>query len=67
MTSNDISLTNDHASQGICKDWLLLDSQSTVDLFCNPSLLPNIRTVDDELIVNCNAGTTTINQVGVLE
>ena len=34
--------------------WVLLDSQSTVDLFCNSKLLKNIRPVGNELVVRCN-------------
>jgi len=43
---------------GIPKMWILLDIQSTVDVFCNPRLLNNIRDAKRQLILNCNAGMT---------
>jgi len=50
----------------INKDWVLLDSQSTIDLFCNASLLTNIRVVSDHLNIFCNAESASINMVGDL-
>ena len=41
---------------GIPKTWILLDSQSTVDVFSNPHLLTNIRTSKTTLTLHCNAG-----------
>ena len=52
---------------GISKHWILLDSQSTIDLFCNPDLLNNIREVSQSISVCCNAGTITTNTVGDLD
>jgi hypothetical protein len=54
-------------AESIPKSWILLDSQSTVDLFCNDSLLKNIQRVDTVMKVKCNAGTRSINLIGDLQ
>ena len=48
-------------------NWVLLDSQSTIDVFCNPKLLKNIRTVEKSIDIHCNAGITSTNVVGDLD
>ena len=47
-------------------DWLLLDNQSTVDLFYNALLVVNICQLDVYLDIYCNAGTKRTNMVGDL-
>ena len=54
------------ANGKIPKTWILLDSQSMVDIFCNPQLLKNIRRTPEGMRVHCNAGSCLTNLVGDL-
>jgi hypothetical protein len=54
-------------SSEIPKCWVLLDNQSTVDVFSNAALLRNIRKVDRSMYIQCTAGTTSTNMMGDLE
>ena len=54
------------ANGEIPKTWILLDSESTVDIFCNPQLLKNIRRMPEGMRVHCNAGSRLPNLVGDL-
>ena len=54
------------SSNLIKKTWLLLDSQSTVDIFCNGDLLTKIHTVPTTMHIKCNAGVRGTNKKGNL-
>ena len=44
------------------KDWTLLDSQSTVNLFCNPGLVKDIQEPTSKLALAMNAGNMMVKQ-----
>ena len=48
--------------------WILLDSQSTVDLIVNPRMLLNIRKMrsEDDIRVHCNSGVKIVDRAGDL-
>ena len=46
--------------------WILLDNQSTVDLFCSKELLISVREVDEKLVVRRNIGKITTSLIGNL-
>jgi hypothetical protein len=57
-----------HHQQGtqISRNWILLDNQSTVNVFCNGGMLENIRMIDKTMNISCNAGVTRTSWVGDL-
>ena len=52
---------------GILGSWILLNSQSTINVISNPKLLSNIRDAKRFLILYCNAGKAIINKKGDLK
>ena len=48
--------------------WLLLDSQSMVDLIANPRMLLNIRRVrsEESIRVHCNSRVKVVDRIGDL-
>ena len=54
--------------QAVTLTWLLLNSQSTVDLIANPKMLLNTRKVqgEDAICVHCNSGVKIVYRVGDL-
>ena len=57
---------NTAAGGYVPKSWILLDNQSTVDVFHNADLLANIRESKGHLDIHCNAGVASTNLVGEL-
>ena len=46
--------------------YIILYNQSTVDVFCNPTIIRNICVSERTLYLSCNDGTVPVNQVGDL-
>ena len=63
--TKEVSLKLDESGK-IPKSWILLNNQSTVDVFYNANLLRNIRKVEKHMDIHCNAGVTSTNLVGDL-
>ena len=47
-------------------EWILLDNQSTVDVFTNRRLLKNIRRSKTNMFIHCTAGVAKTNLIGDL-
>ena len=46
---------------------MLLDSQSTADMFCNAKMLTNIGDAKRHLTLHCHAGTMSVTKKGDLK
>ena len=46
----------------VSSDYVLLDRQSTIDLFTNPALVNNIRPAKTPINVHCNNGSMTTTE-----
>jgi hypothetical protein len=57
MTTRNINIT---------ETWILLDSQSTIDVFANRNLLKNIRKSEKPMIIHCTAGVVQTHLIGTL-
>jgi hypothetical protein len=51
---------------GIPKTWILIDSQFTIDVFCNGEIFTQIHETNIILRIRCNAGVKTRNLRGHL-
>ena len=51
----------------IPSSWILLDSQSIVEVFCSPKMLGNIQVARLHLVLHCNAGTVLVTKKGDLK
>ena len=63
--ANVVLQTNDKPSQ-VSKTWILLDNQSTVDVFANKTMLKNLRQSNSTMTIHCNAGVATTTTIGDL-
>jgi hypothetical protein len=64
----DANVLNQAGDGKIDSNWVLLDSQSTCDVFYNPEFLNNIRVAEGgrEMHIHCNAGVVVVKTVGDL-
>jgi hypothetical protein len=66
LTNNGGVALNSNNTSNIPSDWILLDNQSTVDVFSNRNLLENIRKAPNSMRIRTQAGDITTNMIGDL-
>jgi hypothetical protein len=59
-------MCNVQEKASIPSSWILLDSQSTVDVFCNAKMLTNVQEAKRHLTLHCNSGTVQVTMKGDL-
>jgi hypothetical protein len=57
---------NTHGVTSMPNTWILLDNQSTIDVFCNPTMLANTHKIEEKFEIQCTAGTISTNLMGTL-
>ena len=60
--STDACMMNEHNNQ--MRDWVLLDNQSTVDIFCNKKSVSEVQEADDEMVIETDGGMLVTNDKG---
>lgn len=62
-SDNIFILAQSDSAGTVNKNYVLLDSQSTVNQFVNPAHVTNPRTAAQPVTIHCNAGTTSANTI----
>lgn len=52
-------------SKWLSKNWLLLDSQSSTDMFCNSKYLTGISTATKPTMIHCNTRSILCEKMGI--
>jgi hypothetical protein len=66
MTSTEHGLMFLSPQGTLPRDWILLDNQSTVKVFCNKELLVDVKATNRTMVIRCNAGVAQTNMIGRL-
>ena len=66
QVSHVLSITQGALRNRIPSNWILLDNQATVDIFCNKDLLNDIHEVDQGIMVIGSTGARTTTKRAVL-
>ena len=64
--AQDVRLVEIQHGGRLPPEWILLDNQSTVDVFTNRRLLKNIRRSNKNMFIHCTAGVAKTNLIGDL-